>query len=129
MQGIRRFFENHRRRLARLLAVCGIATVAMVLAPQVPTELEVELQLPTTHREFVEVRLTYLDQGEELQGARLAFPGGAPSRVHHTARLPSGDVEVHAVAVRTDGRALSRSTRAHAPVDGTLVIRLDGEQP
>jgi hypothetical protein len=127
MHGLGRFFAHHRQRLARLLAVAGVLVVALLLGPKVPQPLEVELELPKTHRELVEVRVSYVQAGEELVGARLAFPDGAPSTVRHTAKVPSGDVEVHAQALRADGRAVSAIAYAKSPTDGTLVIRLAEE--
>lgn len=130
MQRLKRFFDDHRRRLARLLALGGVLTVALLVVPKIPRPVEVELQLPPGQAPLVEVRVAYLeDGGEELHSARLSFPKGAPSRVHHSAKVPAGEIEVHAKALYADGRALSSVAHVHAPAEGTVVIRLDEGVP
>ena len=124
MDALRRFFLDHKRRLARFTALGGVLTLSFLLLPQLPRPLDVELLLGASHTQVVEVRVAYLRGGEEVQGVALAFPQGAPMRVHHSVKMTAGDLEVQAVARRADGTSLTGFARVHAPLDGTLEIRL-----
>lgn len=128
MHALRLFFIKHKRRLARLVAVAGMFAVAAAILPQVPRSLNVELVLGQQHEDIVEVRLSYERAGEELQGVSFAFPKGAPSSVHHSAQLAPGDIDVQVEAWRADGQRLAQVSRVHAPVEGTLRIRLPEAQ-
>jgi hypothetical protein len=120
----RRFFTAHRHRLARITAVVGLVTVALVFEPKLPKPVEVEVSLGDDHAKLTELRIEYRQAGEEVQGVSFSYPTGAPANVHHVAKLPAGDFEVVALARSADGRALSKTTNVHAPFDGTLRIRL-----
>lgn len=129
MGALRRFFEAHRKRLARLTAVAGAAVVALLLLPHVPRTVEVELELGPRHRDIVEVRVAYVQSGEELQGVSLSFPGGAPTRVRHSVRLPSGDFEVQAAVRSAQGAPRAVVGKFHAPADGPVLIRVEPRAP
>lgn len=117
-------FSRHRPLAARLIALAGLAAVAAVLAPRVPRPVKVDLLLGPAHQEFVEVRVAYLQEGEELHGVAFNFPSGAPPRVHHEVSLPAGDFEVHTELRRADGRSQASTRSLHAPATGTVLIPL-----
>jgi hypothetical protein len=129
MGALRRLFEAHRKRLARLTAVAGAAVLALVLLPHVPRTVDIELELGPSHQSIVEVRVAYVQSGEELQGVSLAFPGGAPSRVHHSVRLPPGDFEVHTAVRPAQGALRAAVGKFHAPADGPVLIRVEPPAP
>ena len=126
---IRRVFETHRRGLARLTAVVGAIVVALALFPHVPRKVDVEYELGPTHREIVEVRVTYLQDGEELQGVSFSFPDGAPGQVRHSLSLPPGEFEVHTHLRPSHGRTRGSVGKLHAPAEGLVRIRLEPHAP
>ena len=129
MASFARMFSQHRPRLARLVGLAGIAAIAMVLAPRIPRTVDVELVLGPSLRDFVEVRVAYLQEGEELHGVAFSFPSGAPERVHHAVSLPAGDFEVRTELRRADGRSQASVRSLHAPAAGTVRIPLAERTP
>ena len=124
------FFKTHRRALARLVAVGGAAVVALALAPHVPRKVDVEFELGPSHREIVEVRVAYVQDGEELQGVSFSFPDGAPGQVRHTVSLLPGDFEVHTELRRpTHGRTRGSVGKLHAPAEGLVRFRVEPHAP
>jgi hypothetical protein len=121
----RAWFEAHRRSLSRVTLVCGGLVGALVLFPHVPRKVDVEIELPPTHREIVEVRVAYVQDGEELHGVSFNFPEGAPGQVRHSVTLPPGDFEVHTELRPSHGMTLASVRKLHAPVDGLVKIRLE----
>ena len=99
--------------------------VAFGLFPHVPRKVDVEIDLPPTHREIVEVRVAYVQDGEELHGVSFNFPGGAPGQVRHSVTLPPGDFEVHTELRQSHGFTLASVRKLHAPVEGLVKIRLE----
>ncbi|HEX7481694.1 MAG TPA: hypothetical protein VF331_28065 [Polyangiales bacterium] len=126
---LKRVFSQHRPGLARLVALGGVLAVGTVLAPRVPREVKVELVLGPTHHDFTEVRIAYLQEGEELHGVAFTFPAGAPERVRHTVSLPAGDFEVRAELRRPNGGSQASVGHLHAPAAGTVRIPLAERTP
>jgi hypothetical protein len=124
MGPIRRWFEAHRRRLSRLIAVAGAALVALVLQPHIPHTVDVEFDLGPAHQQFVELRVAYVRSGEELHGVMLTFPEGAPGTVHHSVSLPPGEFEVRTALRPTRGARLASVGKLHAPADSPVRIRV-----
>jgi hypothetical protein len=85
----------------------------------------VEFELGPTHQEIVEVRVAYVQDGEELHGVSFSFPHGAPGQVRHSVTLPPGDFEVHTELRPTRGLTLASVRKLHAPVEGLVKIRLE----
>jgi hypothetical protein len=129
MNAARRFLTAHRRKLARLTALAGLLTVGLLLLPEVPRSLNVELELGQAHAGFVALRVSYLRSGEELQGVSFAFPDGAPLSVHHSITVAPGDLEVRAQAWRAAGPAVLGLARVHAPVEGGVHIHFPEPAP
>jgi hypothetical protein len=124
MQSLRRFLLRHRARIARLTAVAGVLTVGLLVSRELPRDVDVELMLGPKHAEIVEVRIGYLQDGEELHGVALSFPKGAPARVHHKVSLPAGELEVHAEARSAHGLAAANVARLQNPAQGPLRIHV-----
>jgi hypothetical protein len=81
------------------------------------------------HSQFVEVRVAYVQQGEELHGVAFSFPDGAPGKLHHSVQLPAGEFEVHTELRPPHGPILASIGRLQAPSDGAVVIRVPTDQP
>jgi hypothetical protein len=128
MRALRALFEKHKSRLARLTALGGILVVASVLLRGAPRQVQVVLDLGPAHRDFVEVRLAYVQEGEELHGVAFSFPNGAPSSVSHAVSLPAGDFEVRTELRPLHGAWLASVGRLHAPSDGPVRIRVPTER-
>ena len=62
--------------------------------PRVPLATDLEFVLGPGHSDIVELRVAYVQGGEEMYGASFPFPGGAPRSVRHRVSLPSGRFEV-----------------------------------
>lgn len=121
-----RFVDRHRRRLASVVALLGLAVLGLTLWPAVPKETELELVLGPDHAQVVEVRVAYVQQQEELQGVRLRFPEGAPGVVRHRVSLPSGRFEVRLDLLRRGAPALSFVRTFETPADGVVRLHLGG---
>ena len=116
---------QHRRRISRVVLVLGVVVAVLELYPSFPRDTEVELLLGEERHQAVELRIAYVQDGEELQGVSFGFPAGAPARVRHTVNLPGGEFEVRVELRRGQGRALSWTRALHTPSQGTVRFRLD----
>jgi hypothetical protein len=125
----RAWFEAHRRSLARVVAVCGGGVVVLGAFPHFPRKVDVEFELGPSHREIVEVRVAYVQDGEEVHGVSFSFPDGAPGQVRHTVSLPPGDFEVHTELRPSHGQSRGNVERLHAPADGVVRFRLGSRAP
>lgn len=121
--------QPHKQRIARMVGLGGILLVASQLIRAAPREVEVELKLGPNHRRFVEVRVAYVQQGEELHGVAFKFPEGAPGFVHHAVQLPAGEFEVHTQLRGASGPALASVGRLQAPSEGRVVIQVPTDPP
>jgi hypothetical protein len=113
---------EHRRGLARILLVAGALVVVEQMAPIWPRQAELELDLGARHGEVTELRLSYLQDGEELKGVSLHYEGGAPSRVHHSVSLPSGEVELLCELRGPGGASTVHSHSWRMPTEGVLRV-------
>lgn len=116
--------KPHKQRIARMIGLGGILVVASQLMRAAPRDVEVDLKLGPEHREFVEVRVAYILEGEAFHGVAFSFPEGAPKHVHHSVQLPAGEYEVHTTLRPAHGPALASIGRLHAPSDGSVVIQV-----
>jgi hypothetical protein len=116
--------QPHKARIARLIGMGGVLIVASVLIRGAPRTVDVEIELGPLHRQFVELRIAYVHEGQELHGALFAFPNGAPGSLKHSVQLPAGDFEVHTQLRPEHGKILASVGRLHAPSDGLVVIRV-----
>jgi hypothetical protein len=128
LQPLRAYLLAHKRRIARLIGLAGMLLVASVLLRSAPRDVQVQLDLGPSHQAYVEVRVAYLQAGEELHGVAFSFPNGAPDRVNHLVRLPAGDFEVRTELLPLHGAALASVGRLHAPSDGVVRIPVPTEQ-
>jgi hypothetical protein len=100
--------------------VAGVLVVAEQLLPHWPRQAELQLDLGARHAEVQELRLSFLQDGEELKGVRLRYAGGAPSRVHHSVSLPSGELELLCELRGPDGASTTHTRRLRLPAEGVL---------
>ncbi|MDD9941809.1 MAG: hypothetical protein OXU20_12265 [Myxococcales bacterium] len=122
MLPMRTWLERNRQRLSRLVLVGAALAVGMTVWNEVPRETELEYFLGPQHGDVVELRVSYLREGDMLHGARFDFPGGAPSQVRHTVALPPGRLQVQ-VERLTRGGYTTRTTRSlQTPTDGLVRI-------
>lgn len=127
MQSLLAHLRTHKKRLARLVGLAGMLLVASLLVRGAPSQVEVELMLGPLHQDFVEVRVAYLQQGEEVHGVAFAFPHGAPGKLRHSVQLPAGDFEVHTQLRPEHGPVVASIGRLHAPSAGQVVIHVPTE--
>jgi len=113
---------EHRRGLARVFLVAGVLIVVEQLAPIWPRQAELELDLGERHREVTELRLSYLQGGQELKGVSLHYAAGAPSRVHHSVSLPTGEVQLLCELRGPGGASTTRSQPLRVPTEGVLRV-------
>ncbi|HEY2733556.1 MAG TPA: hypothetical protein VGI70_06205, partial [Polyangiales bacterium] len=78
--------------------------------------------------DFVELRVAYVQAGEELHGVEFSFPNGAPVNVRHSVNLPEGDFEVRTELRPLHGDWLASAARLHAPSAGPVRIRVPTER-
>jgi hypothetical protein len=121
------FLRKHKHRFARPIVLGGMLLIASVLLRHAPRDVQVELDLGPAHQDFVEVRVAYLQEGEELHGVAFSFPDGAPGSLRHSLKLPAGDFEVRTELRPSHGAVLASVGRLHAPSDGVVRIRVPTE--
>lgn len=126
MQRLARFFLQHRRRFARLVLGVGLLVVGRQLWPSWPHETELEFALGPDHAQVVELRIAYVDHGEELHAVRFGFPNGAPSSVRHRVTLPAHELVVLCELRARDGGRRLLTRRLRALPAGVLRIALGG---
>jgi hypothetical protein len=107
-----------------MVGLAGVLLVASLLIRGAPREVDVELKLGPQHSQFVEVRVAYVQQGEEVHGVAFSFPDGAPGKLHHLVQLPAGEFEVHTELRPPRGPILGSIGRLQAPSDGPVVIQV-----
>lgn len=104
--------------------------MASLLIRAAPSTVDVELVLGPLHSQFVEVRLAYVQRGEEVHGVAFSFPEGAPGNLHHSVELPAGEFEVHTELRPEHGPVVASIGHLHAPSEGTVVIQIPtGSRP
>jgi hypothetical protein len=117
-------FWTKREKLAPLVAVAGIALVASQLVGSVPREVHLRYDLGPDHAALEEVRVGYLEAGEELTTARFDYARGAPAAIDHRVTLSPGRYEV-VVDLRGDGALTGHGVRTfEVPADGIVRVRL-----
>ncbi len=114
---------SERRRFSRWLLLLGLAAAVLLLLRHVPRHTEVEVALGDQHIQIVEVRVAYVQQDEEMYGARLFFPEGAPRIVRHEVSLPPGRYQVRLELRRSDGGSHNVSRTLQTPTEGPVRIR------
>lgn len=127
MPGLLAILQAHKQRIARLIALSGILIVGSLLMRGVPRKVDVEFDIGPDHRNFVEIRVAYVQGGEELHGVKLSFPDGVPGSVQHSVQLPEGEFEVHTELRPERGPAVASVGRLRAPSDGRVHIRVPTE--
>lgn len=117
---------QQRRRLAGGVLLLAVVVIGLQLYEATPRELRLELVLGPLHREVVEVRVAYMLQGDEYEGTRLSFPGGAPRRIPLRTDLPHGRFEVNVHLTRVDGTGWHRvhPIDVDAALDGPVRVAL-----
>lgn len=121
------WLARHRQRLTRLALVAGLLAVFLYLAPYVPRDTRIMLDLGERHADVVALDLTYRLGPDDLRAATLTYPAGAPRRVRHDVRLPSGDIALVARQTLRDGRTRADTRRFTTPADADVRITLNKE--
>ena len=128
MPGLLAILQAHKQRIARLVGLAGVLIVASLLFKGAPRKVDVEFDIGPGHRNFVEIRVAYVQGGEELHGVQLSFPEGVPGSVQHTVQLPEGEFEVHTELRPQHGPTVASVGRLRAPSDGRVHIRVPTER-
>jgi hypothetical protein len=121
------WLRRHRERLTRVVLFGGLLAVFLYLAPFVPRDTKIMLDLGERHAEVVALELTYSLGSDDLRGTTLTYPAGAPRLVRHEVRLPSGDIEVAARQTLRDGRTVTDTLRFKSPAEADVRISLNKE--
>jgi hypothetical protein len=116
------FLKEHRRRIARIVAVVAIGAMAGHLAGSMPREVDIRYDLGPNHQDLTEVAIRYELDGEEMGGIVYRYERGAPAAVVHTVELQPGDYRVVAEMTYLHGRRTVRRALT-VPADG--VVRID----
>ena len=91
-------------------------------------DTDIVFVLGPDHADVVEARVSYVLEGEEMQGARFAWSGGAPERVHHQASLPGGRYDV-VITLRTRESWHEETRGLEVPADSRVRLDLSGASP
>ena len=113
-----------KQRLARLTALVGVLLLALLVWRAAPQPVQIELDLGPAHQEFIELRVAYVQSGEEFHGVAFAFPKGAPDHIRHSVRLPPGEFEVHTEVRPAHGAWLASVEPLHTPSHGLVRIHV-----
>lgn len=124
---MKEWLGRHRQRLTRAVLFAGLLTVFLYLAPFVPRDTRIMLDLGEHHADVVELDLTYRLGQDDLRSTTLKYPEGAPRRIQHDVRLPSGDIALATLQTLRDGRTLSDTLRFKTPAEADVRISLNKE--
>ena len=111
-----------------MVLVIGVVIVGQQLWPGWPQQTELEFVLGPNHSEVVELRVAYVENGEELHGVSFGFPNGAPATVRHHVSLPKGELTLRCELRARNGSSRSLTRRLRAPSQGVVRIPLTGER-
>lgn len=115
---------RHRVRLAKAALVLAVLGVAGELFGAYPREVDLALTLGPDHRLVRELRVAYVQDGQELHGVRLSYPDGAPEQVRHRVRLGPGRYELRVeLNAQGSGRRVEQRT-LQVPTEGTVQLAL-----
>jgi hypothetical protein len=115
---------RQRARISRMVFFAGLVAVFLYLAPYVPRDTQIMLDLGARHAEVLSLDLTYSLGADDLRTATLTYPNGAPRNVRHDVRLPVGDISLATRCTYRDGRALDQTRRFSTPADAAVHIEL-----
>jgi hypothetical protein len=118
---------RHRGRLTRIVLITGLLAVFLYLAPHVPRDTKIMLDLGEQHANVVELDLTYSLGGDDLRTTRLRYPAGAPRRVQQDIKLPVGDIALATRQTLRDGRTRQELRRFTTPAEADVRIALNKE--
>ena len=121
------WLKRHRARLTRVVLFGGLLAVFLYLAPYVPRDTKIMLDLGERHAEVVELDLTYSLGSDDQRSTKLMYPSGAPRQVRHEVRLPSGDIALAARQTLRDGRTVADTLRFQIPAEADVRISLNKE--
>jgi hypothetical protein len=127
MPGLLAILHSHKQRIARVIGLGGVLLVASLLLRGAPRKVDVEFDLGPQHNQFVEIRVAYVQGGEELHGVSFSFPNGVPGSVQHSLQLPAGEFEVRTELRPEHGPSLASVGRLRAPADSRVHIRVPTE--
>lgn len=124
MRSVLAELQPYKRQFGRALGLGGMLLIASQLIRAAPRTVQVQLDLGPEHKKFVEVRVAYVQAGQELHAVEFAFPEGAPGHLKHAVRLPTGDFEVHTELRPQQGNIVGSIGRLHAPSEEPVHIRV-----
>ena len=124
---MKEWLERHSQRWTRVVLFGGLLAVFLYLAPYVPRDTRIMLDLGERHAEVVELGLTYSLGADDLRTTTLAYPAGAPRQVRHEVRLPSGEIALATRQLLRDGRIVADTRRITIPAEADVRISLNKE--
>ena len=119
------WLDRNRGRLTRIVVFTGLLGVFLYLAPFVPRDTRIMLDLGERHGDVVALEMTYRLGQDDLRATTIRYPSGAPRRVQHDVRLPPGDILLATRQVLRDGRTLDQTRHFIIPADADVRIELN----
>jgi hypothetical protein len=111
-----------RRVISRLVLVLGVLFIASRIWPNVRHETSLLFTLGPEHDKIVEVRISYIADGDEHYGVTFYYPSGAPSQISHRIGLPYGRYQIKIELKQRDGKTKTFVRSLRVPVDSTVQI-------
>ena len=113
----------HPRRLALLVLLVGVLVVGPMIGGAVPRDVHLRYAFGPDHASVREAHVAFVLDGDEIQAARFARPGGFPDRLDHEVSLSPGRYRIQAT-LRADGSLRRVERLLRVPADGVVLLDL-----
>ena len=120
---LRDWLRDHRARLAKAALLLAVLGVGGELVGAYPRDVQLELELSAA-ADVRELRVAYVQDGQEVHVVQLVYPRGAPERVRHAARLHPGRYDLQLEARGDQGAVRRQEHSVEVPVEGTVRVAL-----
>ena len=124
MRRLAELLSRHRRRVARVVLVVAVLVVGLELWPSFPRDTELEYALGPGHGRIVELRVAYIQDGEEVHGVSFRWDAGAPEAVRHSIKLPAGEFQLRCELRERGGDSRAVQRTLTTPAEGVVRIHL-----
>ncbi len=122
MSGLKGWFVENRRRLAKFVAVAGVMVLALQLFEAFPRDIELRYRLDQA---VTEARIDYAHAGEHVSGVTVSGPA---AEFDHSVSLSPGRYVIEATLRQEDGSTRVETRTLDVPVEGTVWVDLRGSQ-
>lgn len=114
--------------MAKGALLIGALVVGGVVARAYPRDVALRYDLGADHAQWVEARLSYSQDRDEMAGVTFRQPEGMPDRLRHEVELSPGRYRVAATLVDGDGNARRVERSFDVPAEGLIRIDLGPER-